>query len=429
MIRMILKQLWNRRRSNAWIFVELLLVYCLLWYMIDYFFVLEYNKSQRSSRDLNHTWQVDVALLSEEHPEYQVGESDSTALEVNYTRVLNRIRQYDGVEALAVLSEYSTPGGGSYRGDFYRSVEDTSRTANGQILTFDPREDFFRVFNYRYPDGTPVSVHDFDWADPNAVVVGRLVETTLFPGGQATGQLIESPSTKQQFVIKGVVGDIKRFDYLRYQNTYYIPERLSYHTIKKMTIAVRNKTQVSDKQFLQSFKEEMNRELRIGNFYLKSVKSYNKINAEIENLFGQTRDVRIRTAMLLFFLVNILLCVMGTFWYRIRVRREEIGLRMAMGASRSDICRMLFTEGICLLSIAMLPAILIEVQFVYAGMIDTLGRYGDNKLEYLPDYTILRFILTNCLTWLLLAITIMVAIWLPATKASGLAPADALHYE
>ena len=32
-------QLMNRWRSNVWVCVELLLAFCLAWYMVDYFFV------------------------------------------------------------------------------------------------------------------------------------------------------------------------------------------------------------------------------------------------------------------------------------------------------------------------------------------------------------------------------------------------------
>ena len=112
-----------------------------------------------------------------------------------------------------------------------------------------------------------------------------------------------------------------------------------------MEIAIRSREHLSDGRFLQDFKNAMSRELRIGNFYLRGIKSYNQINAETDFTFGQTSDVRIRTGMMLFFLVNIMLCVMGTFWYRIRVRRDEVGLRMAMGSTRTNIRKMQFISS------------------------------------------------------------------------------------
>ena len=429
MLIQIFKQLWNRRRSNFWIGIELLLVFCLLWYIVDYFFVLQYNKSLTSCRDLNHTWQVDVALLPEEHPEYQPGESDSTALLDNYFRVLDRIRHHKDVEALAVLSGWSTPGGGGYYGDWFRSRRDTTREGNGQAILFDPQTDLFKVFRYTTQDGKPVAVEDFDWSDPKAIVIGDLAVKTFFPDGNILGEVLESPSSPEtNFVVKGSIGDIKRFDYERPQLAFYRAERIKADNIAEMEIAVRNRESVPDNRFLQDFKKTMSRELRIGNFYLRGVKSYNRITADTDFTFGQTSNVRIHTGMMLFFLINIMLCVMGTFWYRIRVRREEVGLRMAMGSTRGDIRKILIMEGLSLLAVVVLPAMLIEIQFVYLGLIDTLGQ-GKKNLEYLPDRTILRFILTNCLTWVLLAVAIVVAIWLPADKAAKLAPADALHYE
>ena len=199
--------------GNIWIGVELLLVFCLLWYIVDYFFVLEYNKSLHSCRDMDHTWQVEVALFPPEHSEYQPGESDSTALEDNCYRLLDRIRGYKGVEALAVLSNWSTPGGGGYYGDWFRSRKDTTRSGHGQAILFDPRTDFFKVFRYTTKEGKPVSVDDFDWADPKSVIIGNMAKETFFPDGDAIGQNLESPEKPDEwnFVVKGVVGDIKRF--------------------------------------------------------------------------------------------------------------------------------------------------------------------------------------------------------------------------
>ena len=43
MNKKLLKQIVNERRSNAWLFVELLLVSIVLWYVVDYMFVTLYT--------------------------------------------------------------------------------------------------------------------------------------------------------------------------------------------------------------------------------------------------------------------------------------------------------------------------------------------------------------------------------------------------
>ena len=53
-------QLMNRWRSNVWVCVELLLAFCLAWYMADYFFVEIYNRSLPSGRGYADVWQEEM---------------------------------------------------------------------------------------------------------------------------------------------------------------------------------------------------------------------------------------------------------------------------------------------------------------------------------------------------------------------------------
>ena len=48
-----------------WVCVELLLAFCLAWYMVDYFFVEIYNRSLPSGRGYANVWQVEMGLLPE----------------------------------------------------------------------------------------------------------------------------------------------------------------------------------------------------------------------------------------------------------------------------------------------------------------------------------------------------------------------------
>ena len=67
-------QLMNRWRSNVWVCVELLLAFCLAWYMVDYFFVEIYNRSLPSGRGYANVWQVEMGLLPETSPDYRAAE-------------------------------------------------------------------------------------------------------------------------------------------------------------------------------------------------------------------------------------------------------------------------------------------------------------------------------------------------------------------
>mgnify|MGYP002577841017 FL=1 len=424
-------QLMNRWRSNVWVCVELLLAFCLAWYMVDYFFVEIYNRSLPSGRDYANVWQVEMGLLPETSPDYRAAESDSIAMLENYERIKDRLRDYPGVQAMGAASGcYSTPYTGCYYGIGLANAADTSKREAVMRYEMDPTTDFLSVFNHSYAkDGRPVSTSDFDWGDPRAIVTTRMVERKVFGEASAVGREVKDPFDEEgpTYIVKGVLEDIKRFDNSLPQGAAFFAIRPSVEEIPEMNYFIRIDPAVAGPRFADTFREKMNRELRVGNFYLKRLTSYDRIKADTDYSFGVTYDYRVRMVLMAFLGLNILLCVMGTFWYRVRMRRGEIGLRMAIGSPREEIRSQMAREGICLLLMATPLALLIEAQFVMVGFLDI--PKGTLPELYWPAILPLRFLLVNILTWILLAIVILLAVWLPASKAAEMEPAEALRYD
>jgi ABC-type antimicrobial peptide transport system permease subunit len=433
MLKSIFIQLWNRKQSNIWIVLELLLVFCLIWYIVDYLFVLNYNYHIPDYRNTRHTWQINLSEYPPEQPEYRAEENEPEAKRANYARILQVIKNYPGVEAVSVSFFNSTPGSGGWRGGGYITPNDTITSVQCQMITIDPDQDFFRVFGYTSGQGKkPVSVQDFDWTNTHAIIISQSVADQLFPNSSAIGKEMATGrnSNVPPYIVAGIVDDTKRFDYERPQNTVYLPLRLGPDNLQRAEISIRIHSSIADSRFQETFKKEMANTLQTGNFYLKNLVSYDQIKENTKTLFGLTNEVRIRIWLMTFFLLNILLCVIGTFWYRVNTRREEIGLRKSIGSSKNAIRNNMLREGLCLLTVAFLPAMIIEYQFVRTGQMTTLVGKGWNMLgNYLPDRTFLRFLITNGITWIVMAVVVLSAIWLPARKAAEMAPADALHYE
>jgi hypothetical protein len=435
MLKSIITQVWNRRRSNVSIFIELTLVFFLVWNMTDYLFVFACNNSLPNHRDLRHTWKVNLTMFPFDHPAYRAEADEPETLSANYRRILQALHNHPGIEAVGVCHNSASPGSGSFWGTTFCWPGDTARILNGQRIGVYPSEDFFRVFGYTRNEGREaVSMADFDWSNPRTIVISRSVANELFPGGEATGKELQ-PSyppnypPDARYIVGGVVDDIKRFDYLRPQHAYYLPMPLDGpDDIRSASISIRSRASIPDSRFREDFLQEMSSVLRIGNFHLQSLVPYHKIQADTARRFGMSGDLRMRLALIIFFLLNILLCAMGTFWYRVNLRRNELGLRKAMGASRAGISSALFLEGLCLLAFAALLAMVIEFQFAHAGLIETMGKHEYNtKAVYLPDRTLLRFLITNALTACILAAVILIAVWLPARRASSLPPAEAMR--
>ena len=389
-------QLMNRWRSNVWVCVELLLAFCLAWYMVDYFFVEIYNRSLPSGRGYADVWQVEMGLLPETSPDYRAAESDSIAMLGNYERIKDRLRDYPGVQAMGAASGcYSTPYTGCYYGIGLANAADTSKREAVMRYEIDPTTDFLSVFNHSYAkDDRPVSTSDFDWGDPRAIVTTRMVERKVFGEASAVGREVKDPFDEEgpTYIVKGVLEDIKRFDNSLPQGAAFLAIRPSAEEIPEMNYFIRIDPAVAGPRFADTFREKM-----------------------------------VRMALMAFLGLNILLCVMGTFWYRVRMRRGEIGLRMAIGSPREEIRSQMAREGICLLLMATPLALLIEAQFVMVGFLDI--PKGTLPELYWPAILPLRFLLVNILTWILLAIVILLAVWLPASKAAEMEPAEALRYD
>ena len=427
MLRMIWNQLRNRWRNNISILLELCLVFCFLWYITDYFFVLNYNYHLPSHQSLENTWQIKLGTLPDTHPEYQKAAADSVEKEANFLRIIDRLKQMPEVEAVAFFRDMSTPGGESYYGRSIFMPQDTTSWIYGMWHASDIRGDYFKVFHYTDPQGKEVSLQDFQ-VNENSVVLDEAFAQLLFPDGQAVGKEIACDmNAKVTYRVVGVVGNTKRFDYLRPTKKFYTFERANGGNCHYYEIAIRVKNGVKEAEMTGAFRNRLTSELRIGNYFLKSFDSYEHIHQQTDRSFGISNEIRSNMLLLLFFLLNIILCVIGTFWYRISRRRGEIGLQMAMGATRANIRWLFYLEGLCLLTVSGIIAMFIEVQFVALDMVETLGAYDGGN--YLPDDKPLRLLITNFITWCILAVSIVIAIYIPANQASHMNPSDALRDE
>ena len=90
-----------------------------------------------------------------------------------------------------------------------------------------------------------------------------------------------------------------------------------------------------------------------------------------------------------------------------------------MGSTRRGIFLRLITEGLLLLTLAAVPATVIALNIGVAELVD---------VSRLPFDT-LRFVLALVLSWLLMALMIVVGVWYPARRAMKVQPAEALHDE
>jgi putative ABC transport system permease protein len=415
---MILIQIWNERKTNAWLWAELLLVFVALWVVVDWTYVNVSTWCKPLGFDIENTYLVEMDVLTAGSVGYR-SDTETRSDGQDLLDVLDRLRRHPEVECVSYsLNSYPYCGGNSWQ--YFMPQQDTI-VFSRHVRQVSP--DFFRVFRYENIDGSPseslTNVHEW-----GKLIVSSNFWDARYPDGKdLLGQgFYISPDTTQLFTVAAVTNVVRYHDFdanNRYAAIANLSESVvatfSENNVPMLHICLRVKDGTK-----AGFAERMLQEspdYNVGNVYIKAIESFEGIRDNY--LLDDMNAMKNRIFIMAFLLINIFLGVVGTFWYRTQQRRGELGLRMALGASRRGLNAALAGEGLLLLTLAAVPALLVCFNI---GVADLLGA---NQLPW----GVSRFAVDSLLTFALLAAMILGAIWYPAHQAMKIKPADALHDE
>ncbi len=115
-----------------------------------------------------------------------------------------------------------------------------------------------------------------------------------------------------------------------------------------------------------------------------------------------------------FLIINVILGMFGVLWHNISLRKEEIGIRRAVGSTGTGIYTQLIGEMLILATLGMLPAVIIASQF------PILNVFNVEAYIYL-----LAIAISAVLIYLLVGLSAVV----PGKQATKIQPAMALYEE
>lgn len=440
MINHILKQIWTQRKYNVWIFIELMLVFSVVWVLTDYGFILIHNRSIPQGFNTNDTYLIKYGVYEQGTSRFEETESSETNIMDNLELFTRKIKEYPSVEVadLTYIGWGSLPFSGGRNSTSIRRIGDKDSTEVFAEVKNVRSGDYFKIFRYTSAQNDSWErLANIDIRQNHSVFITKMIEKELFKNESAIGQAIiaDIGEGKQNYVVADVINDQKRFDYTLPDNAIIgASPQASVENLNSFSVSIRVKKDTPEKEFITNFKKEMTKQLRIGNFYLKDIKSFHQLKNNIDYAFGVTNSVRSRTALGLFFLFNIALGVIATFWLRNETRRGEIGLRMALGSTRVTLQKQFIIEAIIIFTIATLPAIVVNLLIAKADIIkldgDIMMPYQSIEgSQYIIENFTLRFLISNVITYIILLIIVVFSSWLPASKASRLHPVEALRDE
>ena len=423
MIGHILKQIWNKRRANAWIFLELVLVTFFMWGVIDPVYVLLSNRAIDPGYDIDRVFRLTLGQYPSSHRKFNEALNPDSLRRVHFLHIYDLVRNYPGVEAAVVTNNHQYPLSSSISST---SVERDSITGHALVMSFYRDGDFFRVFRIRDVNTGDIPEH----RDPGvrAIYLTGTLERKL-SRGQGLMEKEVSTGYSGTRTVKGIMPDIKYRSTEQPVQTQFIPlERVDVADFPwSSQICFRIRDGLSKELFAEQFRQEMTFRPATGNLYFLRLTDFETIYRQSESEQGVTNKLRLQSSLTLFFLVCTFLGVAGTFWLRSDARRGEIGLRMALGSSRKNILKEFLTESWCITTLAWLTGIFFVLQRVYfTGFAEPPQVEND---AYLQNLFAPHFLIVSLIVYVLMLFITIIGTSIPAAQAASVYPSDALREE
>lgn len=407
----ILKLIINQWRGNLWILAELFISFICIWQVGNVFSSLLSHKLRDTGFDLEHVYRVTTAIREKDSPSYD----PDSPLTDNWKELVERVRRCPGVESVGLTSYTAFPYTGSTNERSY--FGDTTRTTalRGQLTP-----DVIRVLHITSPS-----------PEVDLVKETSTGQTCFLVSPQAMEQLYDKNTVRCRIYTKderdkaypGILCSYLTNEYADNNDNRALWEiwsegrMIEKNANKDLTMLIRVHPD-ADHDFRETFLSTMRAQLTAGNLSIVNLTRMEDYRTYILNLSSINLMYGAGYFLAAFFFICAFLGIIGTFWFRTESRTSEIGLRMALGATRRQVRWQMIGEGLMLLGIVWLPAVI--VSYVLRTAV------WDN--ETLLSDTVL-FITLTAVTTVLLMLLIVAGIWIPARQASRINPVDALHYE
>jgi putative ABC transport system permease protein len=400
MTRHLLKLVWNRKRTNALIILEIFFAFLVVFVVATLGIYFWDNYRQPLGYSWQNVWKVSVDMKG--------GEQEDEALVLAKRKVLQRllreIEALDPVEsaAAAMVSPYDQGGWTSTSNIEGKEVKmEISAVTTG----------FAEVMGLEVVAGRWFQEADeaLDW-EPTVIDqdLARAVYGGEDPIGRRFGEPAPSERTKR---VIGVVRDFRKGGELSAQGNFMFQllrlNEASWYDSRNILVKMRPGTTAS-------FEEELTALLLgVAPDWSFRIKTLSEVR---ESSFRETLAPLVAGGIVVFFLLlMVALGLFGVLWQNLLQRTRELGLRRAAGASRFAVHRQVISEQAILTSFGVLLGVIVVIQI---PVLDLIGFIR-------PE------VFAGGLVFAMTAIYLLSTLcaFYPSAMASRVQPAEALRYE
>jgi putative ABC transport system permease protein len=353
-------------------------------------------------------------LMFEVNPTYT--SSETTEAKVNrFERLLQRIRELPQVEFAAANNSPPFVAQRPWnRAEFVAEGQSTDQQRNPLANFQTVSRDYFSAVAIPLRSGRTFDEHD-NLTSPRVCIVSDSLANRLWPGQDAIGKRLKlgaavDAADEPWLNVIGVAADVhhQALDQQGGPELYDCSTQVAW---KQMHFVVRVRGTKPD-----ALANTVRREVAA---VAPDVGLFNFVSLEKE-VADSLWQPRLRTWLFGFFsVVALVLCAAGLYGsvgYGVAQRTREIGIRMALGATRAAVLRLILGSGTRSVALGLAAGLIIAT---------TLSRALKTWLFGISNLDAFTYV-AACVA---LAATALVACWLPAQRASGVDPIEALRAE
>ena len=435
-MKQIINNLWSQRAQNVWLLAELVLVCFVAWKQLDPIAVRMYYKSLPKGFDCER---LVVAQTSITDIRWFEGDNADRVLDQK-TRILKqKLQASDEVEQVCILSQlygllaprnmfsHSVDN----EGDLYAYGDDTVHVYENLYLK---NEHFFETYGIHAAEGSP-SVEELSKLD-HGIVISRSLAERLFGSAKAAigKDITHSFFIEEEWVtsyrICGVVEDVhvSEISFDTWQR--YVPTTDNPLRYVHSQLLIRLRPDVNVRRFV----EEQNFRLRqfaTDGLAIVSFTPYEDLTTS-KNQFASpmlSYDFNLSVATAIFFLINLCLGVIGTFWMQTKRRTEESGIMRAFGATKRRIMGLFLAEGFVLTTLSMFITCVLYINYVKTGLGELcIPSSTQPDPTWVADKP-LHFLIISGIVYLIILLTVSIGILIPSWNIVRTKPVEALREE
>lgn len=433
-MKQILKSIVARPGRSIGLLIEVVIVTIIGWIVTEPVAILTTTALTPAGYDYDRLVQVDLSQFSSASDLYDKEiPRDNEERDAAYSRLLKMLRQREGVEN-ATFSynqsfESTSYGSSSVNPDsIYRSDKEEDNYVGVALIDYKPGTEFFATYGIKDANGNPFNEPKNSGAE---FIVNKTVAKAISHDKSVIGKNFYDWGDEDNEDVSFIIGVTADTPYRKGEGRTPVAFRAANEEWSSpCAITIRLGDGVSPRAFVDRLTAEIS-DYRSGNYYITHPRLLSDMRDE--SFSEKKRELIQKWIIMIFFLVNVMLGIAGTFYVQCKTRIPDAGVMRAFGASRVKVEWNIIAEACIFVFTGWLIG-----SVIYLIYLKTQGFPMDSDIDsrivkiirpIWHDTKAGRYSIIGGIILLYMLATATLGAWLPARKVSRVPIVDSLRDE